>query len=173
MYRINIIGPSGAGKSTLARELGYALEIPVIHLDTLFFKPNWEPIPKDEFLKQVEELTSLAENWIIEGNYTDTWKTRFPPSNCIIFLDYPRRIYFFRVLKRLIQNYGKTRPDAAIGCPERLDGEFLKFVWDFPKRRNELLKRLKQETTPVKIFKSPKEISAFLKKSKRKTPCMM
>ncbi len=166
MYRINIIGPSGSGKSTLAREIGLKLGIPVIHLDTLFFKPNWEPVPKEEFLKHIEKIITLEENWIIEGNYSDTWETRFPPSNCIIFLDYPRHIYFFRALKRLTQYYGKTRPDSAAGCPERLDFEFLKFVWDFPKRRSELLRKLNEEKTPVHIFKSPKETTDFLKNIK-------
>ena len=41
MQRIIIIGCGGAGKSTLARKLGEVLDLPVVHLDQLFWKPNW------------------------------------------------------------------------------------------------------------------------------------
>jgi hypothetical protein len=27
--------------------------------------------------------------------------------------------------------YGRVRPDLAPGCPERFDGEFLRFIWNF------------------------------------------
>lgn len=40
MKRIMLIGSGGSGKSTLARELGEKLNIPVYHLDVLFWKPN-------------------------------------------------------------------------------------------------------------------------------------
>lgn len=48
MKKIMLIGSGGAGKSTLARKLGVKLGIDVYHLDTLFWKPNWESVPKDE-----------------------------------------------------------------------------------------------------------------------------
>ncbi|WP_260443115.1 topology modulation protein [Listeria fleischmannii] len=166
MERITILGPSGSGKSTLARELGHILKVPVVHLDTLFFKPNWEEIPKLEFLKKVETIISTEENWIIEGNYTITWDVRFQHSTSILFLDYPRRIYFWRVIKRLIMYRGKTRPDAAVGCVEKLDFEFLKFVWSYPKRRKETISRLEKEQGNILIFKSPKETAKFIQQLK-------
>lgn len=43
--RIMIIRSGGAGKSTLARSLGEKLNIRVIHLDTLLWKPNWYQVP--------------------------------------------------------------------------------------------------------------------------------
>jgi hypothetical protein len=27
--------------------------------------------------------------------------------------------------------YGRTRPEMAEGCPERIDGEFLRYIWNF------------------------------------------
>ena len=44
MTKITIIGPSGSGKSTLAKQLGDFYEVPVIHLDSLYFNPNWQEI---------------------------------------------------------------------------------------------------------------------------------
>ena len=51
MSKIIVIGSSGSGKSTLSRELSNILEIPVYHLDKLFWKPNWVMTTKDEQFK--------------------------------------------------------------------------------------------------------------------------
>jgi hypothetical protein len=40
-----------------------------------------------------------------------------------------------RVLWRLAQNYGQVRADMPAGCPERLDWEFLRFVWSWNRER--------------------------------------
>lgn len=47
MKRISIIGSSGAGKSTFARRLGEITGLEVIHLDKIYWQPNWtEPAQK-------------------------------------------------------------------------------------------------------------------------------
>ncbi len=35
------------------------------------------------------------------------------------------------VLSRIVTTYGTVRPEMAPGCPERLDWEFLRYVWTF------------------------------------------
>ncbi|WP_242835879.1 AAA family ATPase [Clostridium sp. DL-VIII] len=42
MERILIIGGNGCGKTTLAQTLASKLEIPLIHLDKLYWRDNWE-----------------------------------------------------------------------------------------------------------------------------------
>src|SRR5690606_37268782 len=48
MQRIVILGCSGTGKSTLAQAIGARLGLPVVHLDSLFWKPGWVESERSE-----------------------------------------------------------------------------------------------------------------------------
>ena len=133
MQRIAIIGSPGAGKSTLAPVLGTALGLPIIHLDAVYWRPGWVEPPKDEWAQTVRALTQ-GEAWIIDGNYSRTMDIRLAAADTIIYLDFPRRLCVWRVLKRAIQYRGRTRPDMGPGCREKLDWKFLLWVWNYPAR---------------------------------------
>ena len=47
--RIAVIGNSGSGKSTVARKVYDFCNLPLHHLDTYFWKPNWTPPNRDEY----------------------------------------------------------------------------------------------------------------------------
>jgi adenylate kinase family enzyme len=132
--RILIWGPSGAGKSTLARHLAKALEIPLVHLDRLFWKPGWIESNDEEFRTKIETAVA-ADAWVMDGNYSRTLDLRLPRAQLVIWLDLPRYIYFPRALWRSIKNYGRTRDDVGPDCPDRLDPAFLfGWVWSYPQR---------------------------------------
>ena len=164
MKKIALIGSGGSGKSTLARKLGEKLTIEVYHLDALFWKPNWTPTSKEEQRKIQNELVK-KEEWIIDGNYNGTMDIRLSAVDTIIFIDINRVICIYRVLKRMIQYRGKSRPDMADGVNERLDFDFLKWVWDYPKTKKPIvLKKLEQLPNDKKviILKTPREVQLFL-----------
>ena len=166
MKKIALIGSGGSGKSTLARKLGEKLNIEVYHLDALFWKPNWTPTSKEEQRKVQNELVK-KEEWIIDGNYNGTMDIRLNAVDTIIFVDISRVICIYRVFKRMIQYRGKSRPDMAEGVNERLDFDFLKWVWDYPKTKKPVvLKKLEQLPNDKKviILKSPREVQLFLDK---------
>ncbi|ERG66649.1 hypothetical protein M467_05080 [Exiguobacterium chiriqhucha RW-2] len=127
MQKILLIGSGGSGKSTLARELGARLGIDVHHLDALLWKPNWTPATRQE---QIATQSALIErdSWIIDGNYGGTLDLRVDAADTIVFLDLPRTVCTYRVLKRMLKYRGKTRPDMGPGCEERFDPKFLKWV---------------------------------------------
>lgn len=131
MQRISIIGSGGAGKSTLAARLGNILNLPVIHLDRLHWQPGWVEPPKQEWRRKVEEAVT-GERWIIDGNYGGTMAIRLVACDTVIYLDFPRAICTWRVIKRRFKYRNGTRPDMGEGCPEKLDLEFISWIWNFP-----------------------------------------
>lgn len=130
--KIIIIGCGGSGKSTLARNLGENLNIPVIHLDQLYWRKGWTPISNEDFDSLLNKEL-LKDSWIIDGNFSRTLENRLKYCDTVIYLDFSCITCLLGVLKRVITNYGKTRPDMGDDCPEKFDMEFLKWIWDFNK----------------------------------------
>lgn len=164
MKRILVIGSGGAGKSTFAPRLGTILNLEVIHLDSLYWSSGWVEMPKDRWRAVVEELLQ-RDSWIIDGNYGGTLDLRLSACDGVIFLDVPRLICLQRVLKRVALYRKAIRPDMAAGCRERVNWEFIKYVWDYPrKRKHALLKKLNSysQTRSVVILKSQAEIECYL-----------
>lgn len=137
--RLMIIGGPGSGKSTLARELAGRLDLPVIHLDTLYWQPGWVQSERAAFNARVlREIDNDA--WIIDGNYSATWPERAARADAIIFLDVPTARRLWRIFWRNLIHFGRTREDLAPGCPERLDIPFWKYAYDYRlERRNKAI----------------------------------
>jgi adenylate kinase family enzyme len=167
MKRIVVIGSGGAGKSTFSRRLGEATGIEVIHLDSVFWRPGWEPTPKPEWATKVAEMVR-RDSWIMDGNFGGTRKARIKACDAVIMLDVPRYVCLYRVIKRAIKFRGKSRPDMAAGCNEKIDLEFLSWVWNYPRRgRKRAFEEIKEY--PEKRFvvlKSAREADEFLRKCK-------
>ena len=164
MERIIIIGCGGAGKSTLARQLGEKLNLPVVHLDKLFWRPGWEHISREEFDRLHREAL-VKGKWIIDGNYDRTMAERVKYCDTIIYLDFSRAACLLGVAKRILTTYGTVRPDMGDGCPERFDREFLKWIWNFNKNNREktccLLNEAEGKETIV--LKNRRAVRLFLK----------
>jgi len=154
MKKILVIGSSGAGKSTFARRLHQATNLKLIHLDQLHWKPNWVEPAKDEWRKIVEE-TIKRDEWIMDGNFSGTMELRIEVCDAVIFLDFPRTVCIWRILKRVAKYRKTNRPDMAEGCDEKFDFAFLRWVWDYPNRTKPkveaLLKKYQTEKTIFRI----------------------
>ncbi len=162
--KIILIGSGGAGKSTLARALGEVLHLPVHHLDVLHWRAGWVSPTKEDWIATQKKIC-VGESWIIDGNYGGTMDLRLAAADTIIFVDLPRWLCLYRALKRALVFRGLTRPDMAAGCPERIDAEFVQWIWNYPATRRpgilEKLERLRGRKEII-ILKTKRELSAFL-----------
>ena len=163
MKRILIIGCPGSGKTRLSRAMQEKLDLPLIHLDRLWWTKGWENVTMEEFDARLERALTL-DSWIIDGNYSRTMEARLAKCDTIVYLDYSRWQCLWGMFQRVIGNYGKVRPDMPEGCPERFDWEFVKFIWNFNK-----CNRVRNHTWIAKtkhanaiILKNRKETAAFL-----------
>ncbi len=165
--RIAIVGCCGSGKSTLAKSLGEKHNIPVHHLDQIFWLPDWQQRPVEDFQKRHNEIIK-DESWIIDGNSSSTMMQRFERADILIVLNYPKYLTYWRLVKRIFKHFGKTRNDMADGCHERIDFPFCWYVLRFHKTTyRKIFKIFDQiENRPeVIILNSPKETDDFLKTS--------
>lgn len=167
--RIAIIGNAGSGKSTLARKVQGFCGLPLHHLDTYFWKPNWTPPNRDEY-KIVHDSLCDQDEWIIEGTNLSLWEHRMNRAEVIIVLKIPRILCIWRIFKRTWTYYGKETPSSAAGCREKVDGEFIRFikwVWNFePKYRTKIAELFGtyQHTKKIYVLSSQQEIDVFLEK---------
>lgn len=165
-----ILGPSGSGKSTLGERLGTILGIPIIHLDQHYWKPNWIETPENEWRDKIKSLISL-DSWVMDGNYTSTLKLRASAADTIIYIDIPRRLSYLRIFTRFLRFRGQTRPDLADDCPEKIDLDFIRWIWDFPITRKPVILRFLENlnsTKSVFILRGQKEIEGFIHFLKKK-----
>ncbi len=164
MKRVLVIGTGGSGKSTLARRLAERTPLPLIHLDAHYWRPGWQPTPADEWQTKVQQILT-GQAWIIDGNYGGTLDLRLAACDTVIFLDLPRILCLWRVLKRQVRYFGRTRPELSPGCPERLSWEFLTWIWTYPsRRRGDILNRLAglDQRKRVVILRSSAEVEQFI-----------
>ena len=163
MKRVIIIGSGGAGKSTLARRLGEVTGIEVIHLDSIYWRPNWTPTPKEEWIETIGSLVQ-RDSWIMDGNFGGTRELRMEACDTIIWLDTPRRICFYRALKRFVTYRDRVRPDMAEGCREKFDRGFLHWIWNYPKRIPALMEQFaKYPDKRLIVIRSKRDAEQLLK----------
>ncbi len=162
MHRVLVIGSPGAGKSTFARDLALRSRLPLIHLDAEYHLPGWTEPQEAAWQARLGELLA-GERWIVDGNYGGSMDRRLARADTAILLDYPAWLCLWRVIKRIITLHGKVRPDAAPGCPECLDREFLLYVAMFRANKQAAIeRRLSSFGGAVIRFRHPRDARAFL-----------
>lgn len=164
--KIAILGYSGSGKSTLAAYLGKQYHTSCLHLDQIQFTANWQT-RSDAAAKAMVTNFMKKSDWIIEGNYTRYFQAeRLEQADQIILLLFPRHASLWRVFKRTLRYYHKTRPDMAENSPEHFSWDF--FWWIIWEGRSKSVKKHYQEigtqySQKVVVIQNQRQLAEFYK----------
>lgn len=166
MKRILVIGNAGAGKSTFARQLAEKTNLPLIHLDRLFWYGNWQQRERTEFDALLQEALDKPE-WILDGNFSRTLPHRLQHCDTVFYFDIPTVTCLAGITQRVFSYWGKTRPDMGGNCPEYFDKQkpsLYKGVLTYNRRHRENYLRLlgSQNHAQVIIFKSRRQAVNYL-----------
>ena len=159
--KIAIMGYSGSGKSTLAEKLGQRFGLPVLHLDSVQFEAGWKVRDPAQSIETVRAfLAEHPDGWVIDGNYKKfELERRLEEAARIFLLLLPRLTCLARCRKRYRMWKGKTRPDVAPGCEEKMDAEFVRWILFDGRTRaqrarfREILRRYPEKATAVRSQK--------------------
>ena len=156
--RIIVIGCSGSGKSTFAIRLSNMTRIPLFHLDNIWWKSDRTHISRDEFDIKLETIIR-SESWIIDGDYSRTYKTRIIACDTILFLDYSRDVCLSGIEERV----GKDRPDIP-WTEETIDPELVDLINNFQSLQRPVLMSLFQKYPDKNLitFHSRQEADTWL-----------
>ena len=164
-----VLGCSGGGKSTLANALASITGLRAVHMDLMFWKPNWVERSKPEIMQMV--LNELKhDGWVFDGNHSSTHAHRLEHADMIIWVDIARWRCLFNIFLRLWKYRGRHRPSITEGCHERVEWDFLKYIWDFNKVRGpkiaKLLEQVKDSKQTVRL-RNYAEMNVFIEEMKK------
>jgi len=162
MKRILVVGISGSGKTRLAKLLSEKLHLPVIHLDTIFWKENWQEEDSQIVEEKIRDSITQGQ-WIIEGYIEPLSRERVVRADTVLFLDYPAYAALWGGLSRWRQYRGKKRPEMPTGNTESLG---LKFLMTLLRRdeRPEIKAAIKGFEAKVVRLKSRRSTKRYLAK---------
>lgn len=166
MNRIVVLGPSGTGKTTICRILGEKLGLKVLHLDSVYWKKDWDNIGKEEFNEYMKKFFKKYRKWAIDGNYTNNrhFRYRLDLADTIILLDFGLQVSLKGIHERATKYKNRSRDDMAEGCIEGIDQEFLQYT-AFYKNKGSYVKTIIDQYKNKKkviIFKSREEIHEWI-----------
>jgi adenylate kinase family enzyme len=103
--KMHIIGCSGSGKTYLAKALAEKHGIPHFDLGDIQWDNSGAYGTKRPQRERAELLDEILKNedWIIEGVYYAWVGQCFKDADVIYFLDTPKRLYKYRIIKRFIK----------------------------------------------------------------------
>lgn len=132
--RVLVIGCSGGGKSTLSQKIGSRFGLSYVSIDRdVLWLPGWKQRGKTEQRNIIAEKI-LGERWIMDGTNPSTFDIRLPRTDIVVWVRMPRLLCLWGAISRWLKWVGRTRPEMAPGCPEKIDWEFLQFIWTFEEK---------------------------------------
>ncbi len=154
-----MIGCPGSGKSTFARALAKKTNLPLVHMDMLYWNPDRTTVDKAVFHARLCEAMK-QEKWIIDGNYGATMDLRMANCDTVFFLDYDTQT----CLEGIAQRRGKPRSDMPWVEDQTEDEDFIEFIRQYSAvSRPKVLELLQAYSKKnIHIFKDRSDAERFL-----------
>ncbi len=167
--RILIVGNAGSGKSQLAAQISDLLQLPIVELDQLYWKPGWKEADDSEFGYLVEDRTK-GDAWIVEGNYSRFRHIFWSRVELLVVVDISLPRSLSRIVLRTFRRWMKKELccNGNQETPSRLIGKGSLLTWamrtngrrfdEFP----ELIKRAAREGKQAVIIKTAQDIDNLI-----------
>ncbi len=163
--RILVTGYSSSGKSTFTKRLANHYHLPALHIDRIFFGPNWVERDKQVVESEIKDFIK-QDSWIIDGTYRKLATERYEQADQLFIFNFNRFKCLYGAVKRRIKYHNQNRDTIADGCKERLN---LSFIWwilfEGRKKDSRMLMKKYEETykDKVVVFHTRKQTNAYLK----------
>lgn len=161
--KIIVLGCPGSGKSTFSKKLHEVTQLPLIHLDNIWWKRDRSHISREEFDRKLGEILQ-GDKWIIDGNYSRTYEVRFKACDTVIFLD----LSVEECMSGIKERVGKKRSDIP-WTEQELDPELVKLVDNYDSDNRPVILSLMEEYSNKNrfIFQSRSAADEWLNKLKQ------
>jgi hypothetical protein len=155
VQRVVILGRGASGKSTLAEELGAHTDLPVVHLDDIFWNSSLEPMPSEAWAAAQDEFVQRRA-WIAEGDLGpyDVLDVRLRAADTVVLLDFSLLRCAWRAIRR---------------SRERAD--FWHWLWSYRRHWRPRILGAAQAAAPraeVHILRTPRAVRRFLADVRRR-----
>jgi adenylate kinase family enzyme len=170
MNRIAVVGATGSGKTTLAGKIAQRWCIPHIETDAVYWVPNWQPIPLNDFRLWMDSVTR-TEKWVIDGNYSKVRDLVWGRADSLVWLDYNFLLILWQLIRRSFPRIF-FHEELWNGNRETFRGMFLSrdslFVWlfqSYPRQKREyplFFKEPMYSHLAIVRLKSPKTAKVWL-----------
>jgi hypothetical protein len=149
VQRVLILGRGASGKSTLAEELGALTDLPVVHLDDIFWNSGLEPMPSEAWAAAQQEFVQRRA-WIAEGDLGpyDVLGVRLRTADTVVLLDFSLLRCTWRAVRR-----SRQRTD------------FWHWLWSYRRRWRPRILGAVQAVAPraeVHVLRTPRAVRGFL-----------
>lgn len=134
-----MIGCGGSGKTYLANQVAAMLDLPLTHLDGVYYDAEWNQLPQEDFADRQRELVARPR-WLIEGNYASTLPIRLAAADTVIFLDLPAIACLLGIVQRRWRWRGGQHTDD--GVFDRITVSFVRYIWCYRRTMRPKVRRL-------------------------------